>query len=128
MGKLVLNSTIFWLLTIQPIFAFPLNQNSWSNPTNQYLISQNSVPANVTQSVLQHLSKQTKIPINQLKIQNTKSMTWPDGCLGLAKPDEFCTQMLVQGWQVIVAHEKHQHTWTYRTDAQGKNIRLVNSH
>ncbi len=126
MGKLLLSSTLVWVLTIQPTLAFPLNHNGLPSATNNYLISQNSVPPSLTQSVRKHLSQQTKIPINQLKIQSTKSMTWPDGCLGLAKPDELCTQALVQGWQIVVAHEKH--TWTYRTDAQGKNIRLATPH
>lgn len=126
MGKLLLNSVMIWFLVVHPTFAMPFNQNPWPNAAKDYWISQNSVPAKVTQAVRKDLSQRTKIASSQLKVQNAQPMTWPDGCLGLAKPDEFCTQMLVPGWQVTLTHQ--QHTWTYRTDSQGQNIRLAAPH
>jgi hypothetical protein len=42
--------------------------------------------------------------------------------LGLARQEEMCTQMLVSGWQIVLGHG--QHTWRYRTDQTGKNLRL----
>ncbi len=58
------------------------------------------------------------------KIEETgkQPKTWPDGCLGLAKPGEFCTQALVQGWRIILTD--NQKTWVYRTDSSGANLRL----
>jgi hypothetical protein len=120
--KFLLGTLIIWTLTLQNTLAvFPISTES--NFTNTKLLaSQISAPPNLIQLVRKDLSRRTKIPLQQIAVKTTKPMTWPDGCLGLAKADEFCTQMLVQGWQIILSHNKK--TWIYRTDSQGKAIRL----
>ena len=121
-SKLLLGTLIIWTLTLQntlAVFSIPIE----SNFTNaKLLVSQISAPPNLIQLVRKDLSRRTKIPLQQIAVKTTKPMTWPDGCLGLAKNDEFCTQMLIQGWQIILSHNKK--TWIYRTDSQGKAIRL----
>ena len=121
-SKLLLGTLIIWTLTLQntlAVFSIPIE----SNFTNAKLLaSQISAPPNLIQLVRKDLSRRTKIPLQQIAVKTTKPMTWPDGCLGLAKNDEFCTQMLIQGWQIILSHNKK--TWIYRTDSQGKAIRL----
>jgi hypothetical protein len=120
--KLLLGILIIWTLTLQntlAVFSIPIE----SNFTNAKLLaSQISAPPNLIQLVRKDLSRRTKIPLQQIAVKTAKPMTWPDGCLGLAKPDEFCTQMLIQGWQIILSNNKK--TWIYRTDSQGKAIRL----
>jgi hypothetical protein len=121
-SKLLLGTLIIWTLTLQntlAVFSIPIE----SNFTNAKLLaSQISAPPNLIQLVRKDLSRRTKIPLQQIAVKTAKPMTWPDGCLGLAKTDEFCTQMLIQGWQIILSHNKK--TWIYRTDSQGKAIRL----
>ncbi|RPH89055.1 MAG: hypothetical protein EHM73_09575 [Chroococcales cyanobacterium metabat2.561] len=79
-------------------------------------------PNSVIDATRQDLSRKTKISVNRLQIQAAQPQTWPDGCLGLAKPGEFCTQALVEGWRIILTD--NQKTWVYRTDSSGANLRL----
>ena len=92
------------LLLVQPSLASPWPPNS------------------VIAAARQDLSRKTKISVNRLQIQASQPKTWPDGCLGLAKPGEFCTQALVEGWRIILTN--NQKTWVYRTDSSGANLRL----
>ena len=121
-SKLLLGTLIIWTLTLQStlaVFPIPLE----SNLTNTKLLAnQISAPPNLIKLVRQDLAQRTKIPLQEIAVKKSKPMTWPDGCLGLAKTDEFCTQMLIQGWQIILGHDKKN--WVYRTDSQGKVIRL----
>ncbi|MCA2937824.1 MAG: hypothetical protein IM319_01090 [Microcystis sp. M113S1] len=79
-------------------------------------------PNSVIAATRQDLSRKTNISVNRLQIQAAQPQTWPDGCLGLAKPGELCTQALVQGWRIILTDK--QKTWVYRTDSSGTNLRL----
>ena len=83
---------------------------------------QESLSSNLGNLVLEDLSNQTKIPVKNLTIVAAKRETWSNGCLGLPKPNEFCTQMLVEGWRITI--EDGKKTWVYRTDLSGKNIKL----
>ena len=79
-------------------------------------------PNSVIAATRQDLSRKTNISVNRLQIQAAQPQTWPDGCLGLAKPGELCTQALVAGWRIILTD--NQKTWVYRTDSSGTNLRL----
>ena len=68
------------------------------------------------------LSQRTGIAAEKLRVAETTPKTWPNGCLGLAKPDEICTQMLVDGWQVVLSDGDRQ--WVYHTDRTGRSYRL----
>ena len=85
-------------------------------------MSENNPPTMVIDAVRQQVSTLTDVEPDQLQIQESSPKTWPDGCLGLAEADEFCTQALVEGWRIVVTDS--QKTWIYRTDAQGMVIRL----
>lgn len=93
------------------------------NPTVQMVKSRGDrLPRRVANAVLQDLSRRTGIPIDQLKIVEFSQKTWSNGCLGLPQPDEFCTQVLVEGWRVVVSDGRQ--TSIYRTDSTGRNLRL----
>lgn len=79
-------------------------------------------PQAMVNSLRQSLSKQTGIPAKKLRVIESSQKNWTDGCLGLAKPDEMCAQMLVPGWRVVFSNGTRR--WIYRTDATGKNYRL----
>ena len=97
-------ASLFSLLLVQPSLASPEPPNSVIDATRQ------------------DLSRKTKISVNRLQIQAAQPQTWPDGCLGLAKPGELCTQALVAGWRIVLTD--NQKTWVYRTDSSGANLRL----
>jgi hypothetical protein len=121
-GKLLLSILIIWNLTLHNTLALPIFLSEQKPTTEKLLANQLSAPPNITKLVRKDLSQRTKIAMDEIKIRNSQQMTWPNGCLGLAKTDEVCTQMLVQGWQITL--EKGKTTWIYRTDSQGKMIRL----
>ncbi len=76
----------------------------------------------VAKAVIADVSKRTGIPTEKLKITQYSRQTWPNGCLGLSKPDEICTQALVEGWRVVVAGNNRR--WVYRSDRNGRILRL----
>ena len=78
-------------------------------------------PAEVVAAVRKDLSRRTQIPPERLKVIEAKRTTWPDGCLGLGRAEEFCTQALVEGWWVKMGYR--QQFWIYRTDLPGTNLR-----
>ena len=109
--RIILVSTgIFMLMSLLSLLLVPPSLASPEPP--------NSVIA----ATRQDLSQKTNISVNRLQIQAAQPQTWPDGCLGLAKLGEFCTQALVEGWRIILTD--NQKTWVYRTDSSGANLRL----
>lgn len=121
-SKLLLGTLIIWTLTLQSTlaaFSLPLESDL---KNVKLLANQISTPPNLIKLVRKDLAQRTKIPLQKISVKNSKPMTWSDGCLGLAKTDELCTQMLIQGWQIILNDDRKN--WIYRTDSQGKVIRL----
>ncbi|WP_009633527.1 hypothetical protein [Synechocystis sp. PCC 7509] len=81
-----------------------------------------SLSDRVASAVITDLSKQTGISPEKLKITRYSRQTWSNGCLGIAKPDEICTQALVEGWRVVVSGNNR--TWVYRSNRNGRIVRL----
>jgi hypothetical protein len=67
------------------------------------------------------LAGRLSIPEDNVVVTKEEETTWNDGCLGLAKPDELCTEALVDGYRIeMTAGGK---TYVYRTDRAGTNVR-----
>jgi hypothetical protein len=92
-----------------------LAEGTGQNPPNQ-------LPATVAAAVRQDLSRSTGIAADKLKVTESSGQSWPNTCLGLAKSDEICGQMIVEGWRVVVSDGRQ--TWVYRTNAKGNVLRL----
>jgi hypothetical protein len=88
-------------------------------------VSSSKPPATMVSSLQQTLSQETGIPVNQLKMVESNQKTWSDGCLGLGKPEEICSQALVQGWQITFSNGTQR--WVYRTNGTGNISRLETS-
>lgn len=82
----------------------------------------NSVPSAVTEAVLQDASTRLGLPVSELRIVQTEDQTWADGCLGLPRSGEICTEALVPGYRITV--EGRQQLLVYRTDTSGSQLRL----
>jgi hypothetical protein len=89
-----------------------------NNPTSQ-------LSPSVRNLVLEAASRRLQQSISQLNIIQAQQQTWPDGCLGLANPNEGCTLALVPGWRVVVAGVGQ--TLVYRTNNNGSTIRLASA-
>ena len=88
----------------------------------ELLTSENTLPPEVQSAVLNEAVKRTSKTVSALKIIDAKQQQWSDGCLGLAKADEICTQAITPGWQIVVTDGLRN--WTYRTDNAGDAVRL----
>ena len=75
-----------------------------------------------TSAVLEAAASRTSQTVATLRIVEALPQNWSDGCLGLAKSDELCAQVITPGWQVVVTDGRRN--WTYRTDDTGDLIRL----
>jgi len=102
---------------------FPSSQTTYSISATPFQTTQ--PPQAMVNALRQSLSKQTGIPAKKLRVVESTQKTWPNGCLGLAKADEMCTQMMVPGWRIVFSNGTQR--WTYRTDATGRNYRLETS-
>jgi hypothetical protein len=79
-------------------------------------------PAIVVDRLRQDLSKRTQLPLATLKLIEAEPKIWNDGCLGIATPEEICTQALVEGWRVVFSNANQR--WIYGTHQQGQDMRL----
>lgn len=109
------------LTVINSAIAYPEIPQT-ANAQAQRPANENRLPPQVANAIRQHLSRQTSIAPGQLRITQSSRQTWPDGCLGLPEPDQFCTQALVEGWRVVISHQNQ--TWVYRTNASGSLVKL----
>ena len=113
----------FWGCAQQPISSIS-SSPQLTNPveTSELMMSQSEPPTTVINAVRQQVSNLIGRKTSILETKVYEAKTWPDSCLGLAKPDEFCTQALIEGWRVVVTNGSK--TWVYRTDGDGSIIRL----
>lgn len=73
-------------------------------------------------AVQQQIKQDFDMPEVELTLVSAMRTAWPNSCLGLAKSGEFCTQAMVDGWQITM-RSSEQH-FVYRTDANGNKVRL----
>jgi hypothetical protein len=103
-----------WIAILSPVASFL--------PVTAPAIAQaNALPKGVENSVKQDMVRRFQVPLTSTKVQNFSAQAWPDGCLGLAKADEVCTQAIVNGWLVEATDGSQR--YVYRTDNTGKNLR-----
>lgn len=80
------------------------------------------LPPSVLEAVGGDLSRRTQLPLERFQPVEASQATWPDGCLGLGRADESCTQALVEGWRIVLS--SGERGWVYRTDGEGRVVRL----
>ncbi len=81
-----------------------------------------NVPRSVQSAVISDLSRRQNIPERQIRITEATRQTWPDSCLGLSGPNEFCSQVRTDGWRMVLTENNNR--WVYRTDENGRTVRL----
>lgn len=95
-------------------------------PTKDVDSSQFSdLPNGAQDKILLAIATDLDIAAEDVLIESVSAQTWPDGCLGLANPDEFCTMALVNGWQIVVSQDGES-TIVYRSDSNGLAVRRAN--
>ena len=91
-------------------------------PTQTSSGNEVKLPSSLKNAVFQAASRRLNLPISQLNIVQVKQRTWNNGCLNLPRPDEGCTQAIVNGWKVVVGAVDQ--TLVYHTNASGSELRL----
>jgi hypothetical protein len=79
------------------------------------------LPKSVADAVREAAAKDRGESREEWQIVDARQKIWPDGCLGLADPEVFCTQALVRGWEVVVGDRQQQRI--YRTDEDGSVVK-----
>ncbi len=84
------------------------------------------LPTEVQTAILRSVSNNTEAESAIFQVVAVEPRTWPDGCLGLPRAEEGCTQALVPGWRVRLEAEVAGGvlTFTYRTDETGDTLRF----
>lgn len=82
-----------------------------------------SLPISVINAISRDINRNFRVPPGQLKVVTYSQQSWPNGCLGLGRRDELCTQIFIDnGWRVTMSDGRQ--TWNYRSDNTGRTIRL----
>jgi hypothetical protein len=115
-------STFFFVWTNLFSSSIVWSQTGLGLERIKLLASENTLPPEVKSAVLNNAVKRTSQTVSALKIIEAQQQEWSDGCLGLAKVDEICTQVITPGWRIVVTDGLRN--WIYRTDNTGDAIRL----
>lgn len=92
------------------------------NKRDSTITNQNTdLPQSVADLVLRTASGRTGLRVSDLRIVGYKQIT-VDGCLGLPRPGEACTEIAQQAWEVTVEGGKQR--LVYRVSQNGSQIRL----
>jgi len=70
------------------------------------------------------LASRLGIDENTILITSVESRDWPNSCLGLEQPGEFCAQVITSGFQVTM--EAQGRIYVYRTNMDGSGVRAAN--
>ena len=67
------------------------------------------------------LAQQLQLALEAVEILAVEPVDWPDGCLGLAGPEELCTQAIVPGY--LVTLRAQEQFYKFRTNLAGTAVR-----
>jgi hypothetical protein len=81
--------------------------------------SNRTLPPKIAQALLKRVAKDTRFGTRNLKITEVKPTTF-DGCLGIYRPNQACTTILLFGWQAIVTTP--QNSFVYHLTRDGRQI------
>jgi hypothetical protein len=83
------------------------------------LEANNVLPQKVAQALIRRVARDTRIAPSKLKIAEVKPANF-DGCLGIYRPNQACTKILIRGWQAIVTSPNR--TFVYHLSQDGSRI------
>jgi hypothetical protein len=103
-------------LPVSPLLA----ADTQSTPQTQVAKTPESA---IAQRARRHLARKLRQPLKSVALVSIKPMSWPDGCLGLGRPGQACSQALVPGWKIEL-EDSEQGSWIYRTNKKGDRLVL----
>ncbi|MEM1255222.1 MAG: hypothetical protein AAGI69_22525 [Cyanobacteria bacterium P01_H01_bin.21] len=81
-----------------------------------------TLPGLVARRIQLDLARRLNVPPENIIIGTATPQTWSDQCLGLAQPNESCTDTETKGWRVEV--ESSQQRWVYRSNRAAGRLYL----
>ncbi len=73
--------------------------------------------------VVDSLSRNLKVEATQIEFNKVTELDYSNTCLGLPSVDEDCADMVIRGYQGIIALEGAQ--YEFRSDQSGERMRIV---
>ena len=70
---------------------------------------------------IERLAEEGGVVPQAIEVVSYEEVEWPDGCLGLPRPNEACSEAVTPGWRVILSLAGEIHT--FRADAVGAELR-----
>ncbi|NEP54750.1 MAG: hypothetical protein F6K65_40575 [Moorea sp. SIO3C2] len=127
MLQIVLMAALVLLLTTScmPVDRPSASISNNSSPEEAVNMPEESLPPELQQVILKAIGSEKNVSPDSLRVVNSEAVDWPDACLGLSGPDEFCAQMITPGWAVRVTDG--QQSWQYRTDLDGIQVKQATS-
>ena len=86
-------------------------------PTGENPVVKGEVPQAILESILKEAAALAKVDRREIKIVRAESVVWSDGSLGCPEPGMMYTQMLVNGYWVVI--EAAGKTYDYRVGSGG---------
>ncbi|MBS3903063.1 MAG: hypothetical protein KGZ30_01660 [Anaplasmataceae bacterium] len=93
--------------------------NNENQEEQEEMVSEdNSATIAAKNQLLGELSKKDVVADpSQIEVVTVEATDWPNGCLGLEKEGEVCTQVIVPGFKVVLKFDGTD--YTFRTDTEG---------
>ena len=66
------------------------------------------------------LARELGVSADNIQLVESVQREWPDGCLGIKKEGQVCTQVITPGYQIVL--EADGKKYTYRTNMNGSVI------
>lgn len=98
-----------------------------ATPTPTYPPPQDApiLPPAAALAVQKVLAEQLGLALDEVAITEVEAVDWPDGCLGLAGPEELCTQAIVPGFRVALTVSGQ--VYEFRTNRDGSAWRQADA-
>ena len=100
--------------------AIPSIKSPVESPLLQVQPSRSVPRLLVTRKVQRDLAQRLNVKPEAITVIAATRETWPDQCLGLARPFERCKGGEVSGWRIQVSSAQQQ--WMYRTNRTGSQM------
>jgi hypothetical protein len=72
------------------------------------------------EAAIQALSVKYNIPADQIKVVSIEPVTWPNGCLGVVIPGVMCTDVVTDGYRIIM--EANGQQYEFHTNLDGTSV------
>jgi hypothetical protein len=84
-----------------------------------------SPPASLIEDLKTVLATESGVASSNVFVKKATAVEWNDSCLGAARPDEMCAQVITPGYQIVLGTLTQE--FEFHTDRTGRHFRRVES-